>query len=107
LPVVYRPRNFSLFAGPRLGVLFVRRGFSLRGYEQPQDYFNVSPGLVLGGGWAFQQHWQLELSTRIHYVLVSVDDKNVHAGYWDSFLGWAIYFEQKMRPNYPEKGQLR
>lgn len=86
LPYMWRWERLSLYAGPRVAALYLRRSFDTEAFVGGQEYFTVSPGVV--GGAALLLGERLELITQAHLMMtyVVVDGRGQAVGFTG---GWA------------------
>ncbi|XXF80405.1 caspase family protein [Myxococcaceae bacterium GXIMD 01537] len=86
LPYLWRWERLSLFAGPRVAALYLRRSFDVEAFAGGQEYLTVSPGVVGGVVWKLDE--RLELTTQAHLMMtyVVVDGRGQAVGFTG---GWA------------------
>jgi caspase domain-containing protein len=86
MPYLWRWDRLSLYAGPRVAALYLRRSFNVEAFMGGQDYFTVSPGVV--GGVVLRLSDRLELTSQGQVMLtyVVVDGQGQAVGFTG---GWA------------------
>ncbi|GEL73932.1 caspase family protein [Myxococcus virescens] len=86
LPYLWRWERLTLFAGPRVAGLHLRRSFDIEAAVNGQRFFTVSPGVVGGIVWRVGE--RLELMTQAQFMLtyVVVDGQGQAVGFTG---GWA------------------
>ena len=57
MPYLWRWDRLSLYAGPRVAALYLRRSFDVEAFAGGQHYFTVSPGVVGGVVWRLSDGW--------------------------------------------------
>ena len=85
MPYVFRWKGLALYGGPRIAGLYLVREFPRAEYSQ--DYFSISPGLVVGVGYAPIDELRIEAEYRINYLYVKLDDESRNLGYYEIFAG--------------------
>jgi hypothetical protein len=92
MPYLWRWDRLSLYAGPRVAALYLRRSFNVEAFAGGQDYFTVSPGVV--GGVVFRLGDRLELTSQGQVMLtyVVVDGQGQAVGFTGGWAGMGYRF---------------
>ncbi|RYZ44338.1 MAG: caspase family protein, partial [Myxococcaceae bacterium] len=92
VPYLWRWERLTLFAGPRVAALYLRRSFEVEAFSGGQRYFTVSPGVVGGLAWRLGQ--RLELTAQGHGMLtyVVVDGQGQAVGFIGGHAGVGYRF---------------
>ncbi len=82
----------SLFAGPRLSVIYLRRDSDL--HQDINDFFySFQPGLLWGAELTFQEHWSFFIESHLNYTYVTTEDGSPrHQGSFELFAGFFFHF---------------
>ncbi|WP_426753500.1 caspase family protein [Myxococcus sp. Y35] len=86
LPYLWRWNRLTLFAGPRVAGLYLRRSFDVDAASQGQRYFTVSPGVVGGVVWRVGERLELTTQAQLMLTYVVVDGQGQAVGFTG---GWA------------------
>ncbi len=92
MPYLWRWDRLSLFAGPRVAALYLRRSFAVDTFVGGQEYFTFSPGLMGGAVWRLSE--RLELISQMQWMLtyVVVDGKGQAVGFAGGLAGVGYRF---------------
>jgi hypothetical protein len=92
MPYLWRWERLSLFAGPRVAALYLRRSFDVEAFVGGQEYFTVSPGVV--GGVVLRLGERLELTSQLQLMLtyVIVDGQGQAVGFTSGWAGMGYRF---------------
>jgi hypothetical protein len=83
---LWRWERLSLYAGPRVAALYLRRSFEVEAFVGGQQYFTVSPGVVGGGVWRLGERLELVSQMQLMLTYVVVDGEGQAVGFTG---GWA------------------
>jgi hypothetical protein len=86
MPYLWRWDRLSLYAGPRVAALYLRRSFHVEAFVGGQQYFTVSPGVVGGVVWRLGERLELTSQAQVMLTYVVVDGKGQAVGFTG---GWA------------------
>lgn len=92
MPYLWRWERLSLYAGPRVAALYLRRSFEQEAVTSAQEYFTFSPGVVGGVVWRLGE--RLELTSQMHMMLtyVVVDGQGQAVGFTGGWAGMGYRF---------------
>lgn len=92
LPYLWRWERLTLFAGPRVAALYLRRSFDVEAYVGAQNYLTVSPGVV--GGVTVELDERLELTSQAQLMMtyVVVDGRGQAEGFTGLWAGMGYRF---------------
>ncbi|MFP2960161.1 caspase domain-containing protein [Myxococcus sp. 1LA] len=86
LPYLWRWERLTLFAGPRVAGLYLRRSFDVEAAAAGQRFFTVSPGVVGGIVWRVGERLELMSQAQLMLTYVVVDGQGQAVGFTG---GWA------------------
>ena len=86
LPYLWRWERTTLYAGPRVAGLYLRRSFDVESFEGTQGYFTVSPGVMAGAALKLNRSWELTAQGQMMLTYVVVDGQGQAVGFSG---GWA------------------
>ncbi len=92
LPYLWRWERFSLFAGPRVAALYLRRSFDAETVVGGQDYLTVSPGVVGGVVWRLGERLELTSQMQLMMTYVVVDGQGQAVGFTGGSAGLGYRF---------------
>ncbi len=81
MPYLWRWSKLSLFAGPRVAALLLRRSFEVEAVTGAQQYFTVSPGVVGGAVWRLSDRLELTSQVQMMLTYVVVDGQGQAVGF--------------------------
>lgn len=92
MPYLWRWERLTLFAGPRVAALYLRRSFDVEAFVGAQDYLTVSPGVV--GGVTVELDERLELTSQAQLMMtyVVVDGRGQAEGFTGLWAGMGYRF---------------
>ena len=86
MPYLWRWDRLTLYAGPRVAALYLRRSFDVEAFVGGQHYFTVSPGVVGGVVWRLGDRLELTSQAQVMLTYVVVDGQGQAVGFTG---GWA------------------
>jgi len=86
VPYMWRRGQLTLYAGPRVAALYLRRSFETEAFTGAQEYFTVSPGVVGGVVWRMGERLELMSQMQLTLTYVVVDGQGQAVGFSG---GWA------------------
>jgi hypothetical protein len=86
MPYLWRWERLSVYAGPRVAALYLRRSFEVEAFVGGQQYFTVSPGVVGGVVWRVGERLELASQAQLMLTYVVVDGQGQAVGFTG---GWA------------------
>ena len=90
MPYLWRWERLTLFAGPRVAGLYLRRSFDVEAFVGGQQYFTVSPGVVGGVVWRLGDRLELTSQMQMMLTYVVVDGQGQAVGFtgWQAGMGY-------------------
>jgi hypothetical protein len=92
MPYLWRWDRLSLFAGPRVAALYLRRSFNVEAFSGGQEYFTVSPGVVGGVVWRLGERLELTSQAQVMLTYVVVDGQGQAVGFTSGWAGMGYRF---------------
>lgn len=92
MPYVWRWDRLSLYAGPRVAALYLRRSFDVEAFVGGQNYFTVSPGVVGGVVWRLGERLELTSQAQVMLTYVVVDGRGQAVGFTGGWAGMGYRF---------------
>jgi hypothetical protein len=86
VPYTWRWRRLTLYGGPRVAALYLRRSFETEAFTGTQQYFTLSPGVVGGVTWQLGERLELMSQMQMMLTYVVVDGQGQAVGFSG---GWA------------------
>jgi hypothetical protein len=92
MPYLWRWDRLSLYAGPRVAALYLRRSFDVEAFVGGQNYFTVSPGVVGGVVWRLGDRLELTSQAQVMLTYVVVDGQGQAVGFTGGWAGMGYRF---------------
>ena len=92
MPYLWRWDRLSLYAGPRVAALYLRRSFDVEAFTGGQQYFTVSPGVVGGVVWRLGERLELTSQAQVMLTYVVVDGRGQAVGFTGGWAGMGYRF---------------
>ncbi|KFE67157.1 caspase family protein [Hyalangium minutum] len=92
MPYLWRWDRLSLYAGPRVAALYLRRSFQVEAFTGGQNYFTVSPGVVGGMVWRLGDRLELTSQAQVMLTYVVVDGQGQAVGFTGGWAGMGYRF---------------
>jgi len=92
MPYLWRWDRLSLYAGPRVAALYLRRSFQVEAFAGGQQYFTVSPGVVGGVVWRLGERLELTSQAQVMLTYVVVDGQGQAVGFTGGWAGMGYRF---------------
>ena len=91
-PYLWRWERLTLFAGPRVAALYLRRSFDVEAFSGGQRYFTVSPGVVAGLAVRLGERLELTAQSQLLLTYVVVDSRGQAVGFLGGHAGVGYRF---------------
>lgn len=92
MPYLWRWDRLTLYAGPRVAALYLRRSFDVEAFVGGQNYFTVSPGVVGGVVWRLGERLELTSQAQVMLTYVVVDGRGQAVGFTGGWAGMGYRF---------------
>ncbi|WP_422723977.1 caspase family protein [Hyalangium rubrum] len=92
MPYLWRWERLSLYAGPRVAALYLRRSFDVEAFVGGQQYFTLSPGVVGGVVWRLGERLELTSQMQLMLTYVVVDGQGQAVGFTSGWAGMGYRF---------------
>jgi hypothetical protein len=92
MPYLWRWERLSVYAGPRVAALYLRRSFEVEAFTGGQQYFTVNPGVVGGVVWRLGDRWELTSQMQLMLTYVVVDGQGQAVGFTSGWAGMGYRF---------------
>jgi hypothetical protein len=92
MPYLWRWERLSMYAGPRVAALYLRRSFEVEAFVGGQQYFTLSPGVVGGVVWRLGERLELTSQMQLMLTYVVVDGQGQAVGFTGGWAGMGYRF---------------
>ncbi|WP_414653989.1 caspase family protein [Hyalangium sp.] len=92
VPYLWRWDRLSIYAGPRVAALYLRRSFNVEAFVGGQHYFTVSPGVVGGVVWRLGERLELTSQAQVMLSYIVVDGQGQAVGFTGGWAGMGYRF---------------
>ncbi|WP_224364168.1 hypothetical protein [Hyalangium versicolor] len=92
LPYLWRWERLSLYAGPRVAALYLRRSFQMEAFSGAQQYLTASPGVVGGMVLSLGERLEVLAQAQLMFTYVVMDGQGQTVGLTGGWAGMGYHF---------------